>query len=551
MKKLLVFISMLAVAVSCETMYGPVQTPIEADKAGGITIKVNSVGDNSASFTLTPSEESAYYSYLVDMADAAEELDPSLLYSCKYSSIAQGTVKWTSDAPLKTIKIEDLEPNTTYQIYAVAGSPMGIAGDIAITSFKTSDKVAPVIKQFEVADNMTALLFSEEVVLGKGSITASYYAYNDPGFAKAKPVGSVTADMSKVVIDGDIAVIQFEGIPDGAFYAVNCTEGTFTDHSGNPVAALKSAMALDQEAWEVAGTGVYGRKNPVEFNLGGLKETKISDWSQPIVVDFNSGHGYGYTYDKPLGSAVFSHAGKSTSIDLVPGTDFAYIDGYGVAIFLPEHPEPGDKVVMTIGANTFEDFYGNLNAEWTATAYYTYDYVVEDVLGNYTGQFMSMFDGLVYEMGFSIAAVTEADMASQMYIQGCNVKFTSFMIPAAMPIYAAFDPEMGTLTIPSMQIFNQTTMDGMEVFLGFMTITGGAADSSTPTVWQMPERGSLTGGNSTFGIYVFDAASGSGLGWYQAMASFNAAKAQANSEAPMSLPHNISFHPLDTEFIIK
>ncbi len=552
MKKFLVFISILAAAISCETMYGPVQTPLKADKAQGIEIKVNAVDDNTASFTLTPAGEASYYSYLVDASETVVAVDSSLLLSCKYTSVAQGTVKWTKEEASATIELEELMPNTTYQIYAVAASPMGFVSSVVTTSFKTSDKVAPVLasEAWEITDNVATLVFSEAVLLGEGKITANYYAYNDPAFAEAKHIGTVEADAKKVVVEGNTVTVEFDGLPQGAFYAVNYPEGMFKDASGNKAAELKSAMILDSETWETAGVGVYGQRDLGTYEFGALNMESLAEWQTPLLVDFGSEYGYGYTLNAAAGTAVFSHAGKVTTVALTRNVDFGYASSAGaLVIYLPEEPARGDVVTVTIAAESFEDFYGNLNEEWTTSFVYSYGYTLADVVGDYMAEFTSMLNGQPSAMALSIAEVTAEDIASKYYIEGCNVKLTKLLLPAVMPIYAHFDVDGGLLTIPSYQMYGMSG-DQSQMY-AFMTITGGSADTGSPTVLSMPESGVITAGSSTFGIYVFDAASGSGLGWGAAVSGLVATRTPAAGTAAMSLSRDLPVYPLGTELIVK
>ncbi len=552
MKKSLVLISMLALAMSCETMYGPVQTPVEADEAAEIDIQVNSTDDNTASFTLTPAGEAAYYSYLVDQADAAEELDASLLYSCKYASVAQGTVKWTADATSATIELAELLPNTTYQIYAVAGSPMGIPGSVVTTSFKTSDKVAPELLDFEVVDNVVTVLFSENVLLGEGSITANYYAYNDPGFAEMKHVGTVTADLEAVVVDGSVVTVEFSGLPVGAHYAVNWPEGMFKDPAGNVALALESAMILDLNTWETAGKGVYGRRELGTFAIGALSAETISDWESPLIVDFGSEYGYGYTLRAAEVTATYSHAGKTTSYTLANNTNFAYVSAVqGIVIMLPDEPARGDMVTLSIAAESFEDLYGNLNEAWEASALYVYEYTMDDILGAFAGQYLSALEGETLDMNLVFEAVTEEDTKLESYIPGCNVKLTTLLVPTQAPVFAKFEPTLGKLTVPTFQIFYQMAQGEQTLLLTFITVTGGQPDTATPTVFYMPESGVLTC-DTMFGILMLDGATGQPVSWYDVSMQFMAQKGPAAAAvAPTALPKEFKSYPLGTELIVK
>ena len=145
MKKLFTYIAMFAAAVSCQDMYGPEQTPIKPVASEGIEVSVLNVGDNDVTFVLAPKGEATYYSYLLDMSETPEVLDSTAVLACSYEGVAAETIKWTAATPKDTVTVSKLASNATYQIYAVAGSSMGIPSAVVNTSFKTSDKVAPVL----------------------------------------------------------------------------------------------------------------------------------------------------------------------------------------------------------------------------------------------------------------------------------------------------------------------------------------------------------------------------------------------------------------------
>ena len=60
MKRIFAYITMLTLAVACETMYGPVETPIAPDSAAGVEITVADVTDDSFTVTITPAGEASY-----------------------------------------------------------------------------------------------------------------------------------------------------------------------------------------------------------------------------------------------------------------------------------------------------------------------------------------------------------------------------------------------------------------------------------------------------------------------------------------------------------
>ena len=135
MKRILSYMTIAAVLTACSEMYGPEQVSTAVVNSEGIEITGIAVTDNSLTFTLTPKGEAAYYSYLVDQADAPQALDSSTIYSLGYDgAVAEGIIKWTSEKTSSTVTIDELEPNTTYQIYAVAGSPTGVPSSVAVAN---------------------------------------------------------------------------------------------------------------------------------------------------------------------------------------------------------------------------------------------------------------------------------------------------------------------------------------------------------------------------------------------------------------------------------
>ncbi len=563
MKKLLVIISMLALAIGCETMYGPEQTPLTPDKTDGIAITVNSVADSTVSFTLAPVGEASYYSYLVDDSPKAVALDSSALIALQYSSVAQGTVKWSAEAPSKVVELKDLMPNTTYQIYAVAASPMGFVSSVAVTSFKTSDNEVPVldVKKSAVADTLVTLTFSEDVVLAEGAqIIAAYYAINDPGFAQQTPVGVLPADT--VYVKGNVVTAEFTSLPAGAYYAVNYAEGTIKDPTGNPAAALKSAMMLHPEGGPI-GAGVYGQIENVNFELipvAEKPETLVKDMTAMVMFK-TEGVIPVKTGKEADGSILYEGKGESHTYTTSYGVDFGWADAEGGVWVCPNDPQytsrpdptRGNDVTITIAEGALVDLYGNVNDEYVMDTFlYSYGYALEDVLGDYSGMYYSAYDGLPYNgWDISVAEVTEEEMKAETFIEGCNVKLTKFKLPAANPIYAHFDVDMGTLTIPTAQVYNKVTLgSGIPAFIAFMTSTSsGTKDEETPTVFNMPEVGVLTC-ETLFGLYFYDE-EGEGLGFNDISGYFQAEKVEAPAEPAPASARTFSYRPVGTKLIVK
>ena len=543
MKRLFTYISVLALAVSCETMYGPVQTPIAADKGDGIEITVTETKDAEVTFTIAPKSESAYYSYLVELADEPSELDSNSLYTCAYKGedgvVKVGTFKWNAEAPASIVTIKDLQPNTTYQIYAVAGSPMGFLGEVANASFTTSDGVSPVLEDATTTDAVVELTFSEAVLRGEGALTVGYYAMNSDEIAGGQPVGSVTVAEENIAISGNIVTVTIEGLPAGAYYALNYPAGAFKDASDNLVAALTSSVVYGQETgWEPEYEGVGGQNALKSFKLGLIDEDMYYDAEAPAyLLTFDSEYGYGYTYSDKGATATYKIGGKTTTYNLTPGSDFDYVAKYqGVVLPLPISGDKGNVVTLSIEAGVFEDYYGNLNEAWTDQLLYSYGYTLDDIVGDYKFLSFSNFDATYITSTLSIA---ESDNPEKG-----NVMFTNFAgIPCMRSIYGNFNFDTGILNVAGQQAFYGT----QAATYYFMTYNNSSINFSMTT------SGVFTSADDYFGTYIVSTA---GQGWGALYLDFEAQKVEptepsepSESTAAQSLPTFDELYPLDTPVI--
>lgn len=522
MKKLFTYLSVAALmAVACEGMYGPVEAPTAPDQSGTVEIQIDTLGDETFTFTVSSVGENSYYSYLV-AEGPAQAVDSASLYQCKYSGLVKGTCK-AADAASKTVTLEGLAPNTPYTIYAVAGSLQGIPGSVVVKEVVTSDQVAIAITNFSAPNDSTVVLsFSEQVFLGEGEVTATYYA-SVPSVAA---MGVVSAE--SVVVEGNTATVSFAGLPHGAYFAVSYTEGTFTDSANNEIKAF--ASGYNAEAGEFAG--VYSRREtaPVALDAALPEELQMfNDWENTMFY---------VTADSTLvaageGTANVQYVtpGKVTTIDLAYGSTYAVMQGM-VVMLCPEAPAYGSNVVFSFEEDAFQDMWGNPTAAAEYSTLCAYDYSLEDVLGTYNYVVLSAYDGSETSGTFVIA---ESDTPEYG-----NVMFTTiWSVECQYNVYATFDAPSGTLTIPSGQCYGV----GEKYAYGFMTADGSGNPSFVDAVFTMPEAGVLTFSAESY--YVGDAAmdptTGEPLGFFdlyyylEAAVAPEAAPAAALAAAPVKV----------------
>ncbi len=541
---------MVALLVACNDIYGPTEDPTTPVYSDGIEITVNSVEDNTATFTLTPKGESTYYSYLLDQSDAAEKLDSSKVLSVSYKSVAQGTVKW-SENKSKSISVSGLQANSSYVIYAVAGSATGIPSAVVTATFKTSDKESPVVDLDAcelVGESEIALAFSEDIVKGNGDITVKYYALYSQAIYEGKPLGIVRGQVKDV--KGSIATITFSGVPDGAFYSIDVAAGAFKDLVGNPSVALESTLYYDEEEGDIVSENICARRSTKNFTIGKADQVLLTNWkSDVLTADFGSEYTYVGISNRAESSTMSYIAGtKTTTFTLAANQDF-YYNGGKVVVRLPEEPERGSQVVVNIPAQTFVDQYGNVNDPWTATVVYAFDYTLETALGTYNVTYSTCFNS-----GQDLSG-TDVIVASDNAEKG-NIMFTSlFGAPLSNPVYATFEPQLGEITIPSGQAMFQMKDNKDNVYTACIycgaVSNGSLSPSTSPVVFSMTSARTIEN-TYYFGILLFDA-QGKAVGWYDAYMGYEAVKTTAGkTNAPVgTLSITSPLIPLNQAKIVK
>ncbi len=543
MKKILAYISIVALAVGCE-LYGPDQESTTPVPSKGIDVTVNGVTDESVTFTLAPKGESSYYSYLVAAGQAAE-VDSSQVLSVKYKGVAQGTISYAEKNSAQ-LTVGNLSPNAYYTVYAVAASTTGIASEVVTTTFKTTDGGVPALASFSAADSVVVLTYSEAVKAGTPEITVKYYAINSAAFEEGTPEGSVKAIVDEV--SANTVSIHFEGVPASAYFSVDIAAESFTDLAGNPCAAVKSSCLLDSEDYSVSGNGVYGQRDAVPFSLGECSDDVLTDWESPILVEFGSELGYGWTYKDPQPEIICTLGSKSTIYTLTSNVDFGYLSSIGkLAFYLPEEPARGTEIAVKVPAEVFEDYYGNLNEEWTAELIYSYGYEEDAIHGSFNAAFASAFNGAEYTGVDTIAASDDPESG--------NIMFTSFAgLKLESPLYATFDPVGGTISIHSLQNVGTLTIEETEYNLVFCSgaVSGNSLGiGKSDAVFSVPAIDSYEN-TGYFGLVIFTKGSSpSPVQWYDAYYTYTGERAP--EEAPTAVNaysvESRSFFPLGTAIL--
>ena len=503
MRKLFTYLAVAAlVAVACDDMYGPVETPTAPDKAGSVKIQIDTLGDDTLAFTISPEGVASYYSYVVTQGSATA-VDSSAVYQCKVDGLIKGTFHAATDS-VATLTLGELAPNTPYTIYAVAGSPQGIPGSVSVKEVVTTDGVTIKCVDYDdtVTDSTIVLTFSEQVFLSKeGKIAATYYAAN-LDFAE---MGTLKAVADSILVDGNTVTVQFAGLPHGAYYAVNWPEGMFTDSKGNKIVAMESGYVAETGKF----SGICARKDTVAFALVDTLATEYTLFLDPATVEFVvevAGDEELAKY-KSTATVSFVTSKKTVTIGLEEDETIAYAKNAKgksqITMTLPDEPiDYGTKVVLDCPQDAFQDIWGNPTKAVKYNAQYSYGYTYEDIVGEYDVVALNN-DIEDYEVGTMKIEKSDKEEAG-------NVMITDFMgIQPETPIYGTFDFDAGVLSLYGWQYlmteegvnsyffcYNNEyvnlymTESGVfaeaDDYLGYYFTTGTPdADDETPIGWQL------------------------------------------------------------------
>ena len=529
MKRIFTYIAMLALAVGCTDLYGPQEPSLTPDKSsvGSVEITLSEVTDNSFKVTVTPTGNVSYYSYLVDAATAAAELDAEKLYMVGYTSLAQGTVKYTTEAPSYSFTVS-AKPNTTYQVYAVAASAMGFPGTVVSKSVTTTDTVAPAYVSVDSDENQVMFTFSENVTRNAegGSIKATYYAYYSSAFkTQAAPAGEVTVPEEAIQVVDNKTLITVPGLPTGALWTIEIPEGAYVDAVGQPIPGYKSTFVMTEDG--PAPKGFYGEVTYVELPMFGELELEyFSEWDSAFVIPLTNEYALANYSSKNFVKVTYSsstdNSTSETVYTLTKGVDYQ-VTSLGFVVNLPEEPVIGADVTISIPTGCVYDVFGNDSEAWEHTMKYSFGYTLADVIGTYDMVQRSAIDGNYYPSTMVIEASDDAAKGNVMITTYEDEKCTT-------PIYATFDCDGGTLTIPAPQAYLDLG-EGYEMVITSLVASGnqlGISKTPDPIVFYVNEPNVITGPNYYYGVIVYY--EGSPIQFYDAYMATQATLAEPSED---------------------
>lgn len=478
---LAIFSAAAFVAFSCKPLPEDNSHVEEVVKAPAVNITVSEITDYTAKVTISPAGAANYYAYVVDKSDSDDSasLDAASLYANKYSSVSNGLVKYAT-ANSTTIELEKLNPNTTYQVYAVAGSTTGVVGEIANASFLTTDAGTPTPGTPSKKENVITVKFSESVTYDESKpADAIYYAYNtavigEDESGKTVVLDNGAVDEAKVDVSVSGSTVTFtvtldgtNPLPDGAYYTIAYPAGAFVDAVGNPCPAQSHLTGLTQSGTLGFG-GIYGRVSTKAFDLvvDAEKEIVIPTEDQfnypvPEGVDL-----YDYTEEAKATITVEKSSASKTSTTvytLEEDVTWGYLPSEkSIALFYPFDIdiEGGDYVTFDIAEGSVEDIYGNTNTAVSQKCLYSFNYDLEEFYGTYT------FTGLWYNHGKF--ANTEVIIAPREPFE--DEETEEYYADRNVAIYNLFKVNPSAETLTSFENYETVHYGTFNVDTGFLNI---------------------------------------------------------------------------------
>ncbi|HBH08395.1 MAG TPA: hypothetical protein DDX40_03215 [Rikenellaceae bacterium] len=515
MKKILVILlAAAATLASCVKFEDDGQVNYDSTTAPDVTAQV--VADDSIHVTITGKTGTGFYSYAV-LAGAEQTLDAEKLLKDSYTALESGVIDFSKESSVE-FGINGLTPNTTYTVYAVAASTMGVLTEIKTASATTTDSTAPGLSNLSVSSTDTTLVYTisynDPVTLGKGEVTAHVYAVNGKYDKENKvlveyknykvPAACLSTNGKNLIVN----LPREEAIP-GAIVTLTYTSGVVVNGVGTPCAAYSNSIV---DGTGKVTKGIGGAYDNVSFDFT-LDETwpadtivYFSDWTK-LVPKAYSKSDYalaGATKDANFKVKVVDGNGRTVSYD---ANTFKVLDATTVGFILNEAPDYGASLSFTIAEGSFEDLFGNSNNEFTADGNYycSYGYSLNDIIGKYTVTGTSYWE--------------DADETKVWVIEKSNdtkkgdVMITTYWgLPCDYPIYAYFDKDAGIFTIPDFQKY-YTVKDAEGNAAKDVYLACNTNDDNAVVNMKVLAPGSFSGNDLWFGYYLNDLVDKSKSGW--------------------------------------
>lgn len=513
MKKLIYSLALvLAGLTSCTSFDDPVTENYGAGPAVDVNVTAAIPTDSAFTITITPAAGSVYYAYIIDQNDEAEEIDGYTLLKGGYGN----TVVSVEKAPTTTLTIDDADPNTTYQVYAVAANDKGVIGDVVVKSITTTDGLVPGAATIskKADDRAVTIGFTEALVRGEGAVTAKYYKEWDI----LNPV-DVDAENITVEVSGKNVTFAAADVPDGAYLCFSWEEGAFKDLKGNNCEAQVSGLNMNTGKF----TGAWVRATSVPFEISddyittpadGALIAKTEDFKGEIKFPFDI-----YRNDEVAeeGDLCVTYTGAKRSVTYKLAVEDWDVKDSTITFVLPAAPAGGDVITVSVVEGAVADVYGNLNTAFTSKTSWLFFAPTKDmVLGSFDMVYTSAYDEepTPYSGG-TITIEEDPEVENGIIVKN--------LFDGGMEAEGHLDLENAKVIIDALQIVAEDEYQGEKIYLVLYNL----AQTDEIALTINPD-GTLTTDEMGLVAYKYDLSGA--LGWWEkcSTAVFTPAKAEAS-----------------------
>ena len=511
---------------SCTSFDDPTTENYGAGPSVDVTITAGTPSDSAFTVVITPAAGSLYYAYAISEGTRVA-VDSATLYKGGYSN----DVVKVADKATTTLTIDDAKPNTTYYVYAVAGSDKGIIGNMTVQSITTTDVLSPGPKTIQKDEDNAAvkLTFSEAIQRGEGAVTAQYYKEWDI----LRPV-EVPAEDLTVQVSGSSVIFAANNIPAGAYLCFSYAEGAFKDAKGNLCRALNSG--LDLSKGQFTGAWVHVTNVPFEIEdeyvtapADGALIAKVEDFKGTITFPFDVYRNEEAVEAGDL-SVTYTNANRTATYKL--SADNWSVTDNVINFVLPASPVGGDFITVSLVDGAVTDVLGNPNAAYTSSAKWQFFApTVDMILGTFEIRYISYWseDGSASSMG-KITIEQNGEKENSVLIKGLFLENSV--------IEGTYDLSNAKLYIPDNQVLGEYTEDGAVYTTYFYT-----ADDADAASFTINADGTLSG-DGMWGLYVVNVADADDKGWIDVakVSLLNPVKAAAARKAAKAAKKSMKLH---------
>ena len=369
-----------------------------------VALTQNVATDYALEFTMEVSQNASQYAYAVMTGhDNSVPTPISILTNEVVGAQTGETFNMKGEVELEDKKVVTLDcsgfkaPSDKYQVFAVAITADGLAGDVVTLDVTMNDKTAPAPMSFGAEGNVAQVQWAEAVKLGTGKAYVSILAFG----AMAYAVQNQEIAAENITVEGNILTIVCPEAPAGAGYVVSIDAGIVTDLSGNPSPAIKSAYSggkYQNIGWTTPNVEIpitaASFKTPAEDVNWGAEDANLV-FTLPTEVMVNT------AVKNPI-SVIYNEA-EGVSQLFAEWT--LAEDNKTVTVYLPKMPT--GEFDVAVKANAFFDVWNNKTSAFEPATlrysnflvelkpgYYMVDYAWDTQEGTETSKFLALFEQL-------------------------------------------------------------------------------------------------------------------------------------------------------------